>query len=172
MSRPSPASSAWPLFCRSISGGIYLRKGLINLPCSFVDKFIKNPGNSGIKLLSVLRKKIHFSNRQKSYGFGLNGSWWCFGCVSTADTKRRCCLWGKRSLCLSIMAFSGACPMRDLVPSNRTSREFLSTLPGHTDWAACNSLLFILITSHSMKLSINFVADLLASGQYHYVEKY
>lgn len=35
-----------------------------------------------------------------------------------------------------------------------------------------NSLLLILMTSHSMMLNINFVVNLLASGQYHDVETY
>lgn len=60
-----------------------------------------------------------------------------------------------------------------------TPKRYFQKVPEKHPWPGTlkptglsNSLLSILMMSHSMKLNINFVANLLASGQCHYAEKY
>lgn len=40
----------------------------------------------------------------------------------------------------------------------------------HIHWAVCNSF-SVLMMSHNVELNINYVANLLAGGQHHCVEK-
>lgn len=52
----------------------------------------------------------------------------------------------------------------DLVPTNRTSRKFLSSSPGQGHSHPLSAILRYLTMSHDMQLGINFVVNLLASG--------